>query len=298
MKNYLFLFVFILAACEAEVSEPAVQDDIELNYELLDCVSVEASAETLEVLTWNIENYPTNPSFTPEYVLGTIVGSEFDLYGLQEIENPYYIRIIESVSNYKTIIDDDIFSGINDDYHLGYVYNTETLNLIDATVLTGEEFDSYYFPRRPLLGVFENLENGDEFIVINLHLKCCGGDTNNARRTEASKRLKAFIDREYPDSKVIVLGDFNGVIYPEQDSNFENFIQDSEDYFFADMSIATGDDEFWSYPSYPSHIDHILLSDEWYMIYVNSVTLRVDLCDSRYSSFISDHRPVLTLLNN
>ena len=43
---------------------------------------------------------------------------------------------------------------------------------------------------------------------------------------------------------------------------FDIFIKDDGNYQFVDMGIAFGSSENWSYPTWPSHLDHILISNE------------------------------------
>ncbi len=63
------------------------------------------------------------------------------------------------------------------------------------------------------------------------------------------------------------------------------------------MEIAFGDNDYWSFPSWPSHIDHILITDELFNETYNVQTLLIDEqffnTTSQYVSFISDHRPLL-----
>ena len=39
-------------------------------------------------------------------------------------------------------------------------------------------------------------------------------------------------------------------------------LDDFENYLFTDMDIAQGNSNGWSYPSWPSHLDHILITNE------------------------------------
>ena len=43
---------------------------------------------------------------------------------------------------------------------------------------------------------------------------------------------------------------------------FQIIIDDSENFLFADIEIAEGTSLNWSYPWWPSHIDHILITNE------------------------------------
>ena len=96
----------------------------------------------------------------------------------------------------------------------------------------------------------------------------------------------------------IILGDLNDVITDSQNNNvFLDFIE-SEYFQFADYDIAVGSSSNWSYPSWPSHIDHIIISDELYSAvdFSEVQTFKIDEYLnggwSFYDQYISDHRPV------
>jgi len=158
--------------------------------------------------------------------------------------------------------------------------------------------DSYAFPRPPVQ-IEVSHTNGLSVILINIHLKCCDGQENIWRRKDASEQLKEYIDTTYPNQEVILLGDYNDEISnnPDEDNVFYNFIEDDQNYLFTDMDIALGNSSGWSYPSWPSHIDHILVTDELFDNIIQSQTLSIDSCDSQYLYNISDHRPVILQLS-
>jgi hypothetical protein len=70
---------------------------------------------------------------------------------------------------------------------------------------------------------------------------------------------------------------------------------------FADMDLALGSSSGWSYPSWPSHIDHILITNELVsdLLQPETVVESIDIAShltggwSMYDSNISDHRPVV-----
>ncbi|MBD0405117.1 endonuclease/exonuclease/phosphatase family protein [Flammeovirga sp. EKP202] len=282
---------------------------IEYDDTLVKCLNVAASNETLEVLTWNIEHFPKHEE-TTGIVNATIAESDYDLWGVQEIEGVSFLKQVKQVNpKYSVLVDTDIAKGVNNDYHLAYVYQNERLELLDQQVLASGDFDGYYFPRRPLLAKFLNKVNNQTFYVINLHLKCCNREyddreSDKQRRTEASKRLQKYIDENLDNEYVIVLGDFNEEIYPTSTSSFKNFIDDSGNYAFSTMDQAKSDNSLdKSYPNWwpnGSHIDHILITNEWFNKYQKSYTLSLDQC-SEYEYFepkVSDHRPVMTVFRN
>ena len=109
--------------------------------------------------------------------------------------------------------------------------------------------------------------------------------------------LKEYVDTNLPEDKVIIIGDFNDIIFSSSGEviTFQNFLDDSDNYEFADYDIAKTS-ESWSYPDWPSHIDHMLITNELFN-QVNSIeTLLLDNCQSSYLTAISDHRPVMISL--
>jgi predicted extracellular nuclease len=113
--------------------------------------------------------------------------------------------------------------------------------------------------------------------------------------------IKDYIQNELPDDRVIVLGDLNDLIQEGPANNvFEPFLELPEDYLFADMPIAQGPSSSWSFPGWPSHLDHLLISDELFTDF-NASSTEVACLDiaahmeggwSEYDYNVSDHRPV------
>ena len=162
----------------------------------------------------------------------------------------------------------------------------------------------HYFAYRPPYVVHITF-NDAEYIIINVHFKCCGDGNleddywdEEFRRLKANEYLKAYIDENFNNQNVIVLGDFNDDIAEDSDNNvFMNFINDTQNYYFSDMHIAEGPSSDWSFPNWPSHLDHILITNELFDNFnTNHVfTFRVDDYMSnwnQYDNYISDHRPV------
>ena len=95
-----------------------------------------------------------------------------------------------------------------------------------------------------------------------------------------------------------MLGDFNDdIVESNQNNVFIDFINDSENYFFADTHIANGPSSDWSFPNWPSHLDHILITNELFDDVNNENTFTFKIDDymngwSNYDYYISDHRPV------
>ena len=257
---------------------------------------------TFEVVTWNIEWFPKNGSVTVDSVGKIIEFLDVDLLGLQEIDDTTVCRqMINNLPDYELFMDDDWFGG------LAYVYKTSSINIQSIYKIYDTSPFWNAFPRSPL--VMELSFMGQEFIVINNHFKCCGdglldiGNSSDeeARRYEASSLLKQYIDTNFPSSRVIVMGDLNDVLTDSEPNNvFQLFLDDPSNYLFADETIAAGSSTDWSFPGWPSHLDHILITNELFSEFSNSgsgvQTIKVDDFMSGgfadYDQYISDHRPV------
>ena len=185
------------------------------------------------------------------------------------------------------------------DINLAYIYNASTIIIHTIYEIFIDDWSS--FPRSPL--VLEFSYKNEDFIIINNHLKCCDYDypEEKNRRESALNKLQQYIIDEFYNKKVIIIGDMNDSITDNESSNvFTNFLNDSL-FYFADIDIAFGSSSNWSYPTYPSHIDHIIISNEIFDIFNSSdlttvQTLKIDNelngGWTEYDLNISDHRPV------
>jgi exonuclease III len=63
------------------------------------------------------------------------------------------------------------------------------------------------------------------------------------------------------------------------------------------MLLAESDRDSWSYPGWPSHIDHILVTNELFDLVDITLTIAFDGCFEDYFEIISDHRPVMIKLS-
>ena len=96
-----------------------------------------------------------------------------------------------------------------------------------------------------------------------------------------------------------MLGDLNDILTDAQINNvFQMILEDPENYYFADTDIAYGNSSDWSFPSWPSHLDHVLITDELFdgINTFEVQTIKIDdYLDggwNEYDQNISDHRPV------
>lgn len=257
---------------------------------------------TFEVITWNIEWFPNNGQTTADSVAQIMTALDADVYAIQEIDDTTLFRqTIDNLADYELFIHPGYFAG------LCYVYNTTAVSIDSIYKIYDTPTYWHNFPRAPL--VMELKFGGEKIIIINNHWKCCGDGVLNVnsindeetRRYYASSLLKTYIDSNFQQQRVILTGDLNDILTDAPANNvFQNFIDDSTSYQFADMDIATGSTGYWSYPSWPSHLDHMLMSGAVIAEFADSEsdiqTLKIEhnlaFGWSWYNSNISDHRPV------
>lgn len=286
MKNILLLVLLLLVQF---VNSQSISD---INF---------GTDETFEVVTWNIEWFPKDGYTTVNYVKEILNALDADVIAVQEIDDKTTFRQIGAdMANYNCFIPDGDYSS------LGYFYNVNHVELLDYYQIYTTSSYWNTFPRAPL--VMELNAQGEKFYIINNHLKCCGdgdldlGNTSDEeyRRYMAANLIKQYIDNNLSNKNVIVVGDFNDEITDnDADNIFHNILTDADNYTFADMEIATGSSENFSYPSWPSHLDHILITNELFDDFNRQEsyieTQKIDEYMGgwwNYDSHVSDHRPV------
>ncbi len=262
---------------------------------------------TFEVMTWNLEHFAKAGLTTVDYAAQIIFYLDIDVVGLQEIEDSGYftglveeLNILDSSACWAGYRSNEAAYNLN----IAFVYNSCNVSL--NSVFEIQTNNSNAFPRPPLIIDF-NFDR-QRFRVINNHLKCCGNGTlenddwdEEVRRQSASLLLEDYISNTLNGQNVIIIGDYNDEIdEPEAQNVFWNFISQSDSFKFIDMDIANGSSTDFSYPGWPSHIDHILITAELFDEAANSGsvvrTIRIDdYLDNGWAEYdenISDHRPV------
>ena len=255
---------------------------------------------SLDIATWNIEWFPKNNQITVDYVIEIINLLEFDILGIQELDDTtMFNEMLDSLPSYSGYHESSWFAG------LAYIYRTDLVEINDIFEIYTSSPYWNAFPRSPML--MDLNFGGENYIIINNHFKCCGDgllDLNDEsdeenRRYTAMNLLKAYIDENLSNEKVIVLGDLNDDISESYPNNvFQDVLNDSNNYQFADLSIAQGNSSEWSFPNWPSHLDHILITNELFEGVDSIVANTIKIDDYmnggwiEYDQNISDHRPV------
>lgn len=293
MKTYIVIFLFLLSSYS-------------LLSQTLNLPSF-GSDSTLEVVTWNIESFPKNGEATFDYIVDIVQSLDVDIIAFQEVsDTTAFKQMMNNLPEYGYSFRLNYYVG------LAYIYKTETVQINNIY----EIYNSYQywstFPRAPFVMDFNYLNQ--RFIIINNHLKCCGdgvidysdSDDEENKRYNAVNLLRSYIDSYLSGNNVFVVGDFNDEITDETQNNvFRSFINYPDDFLFADMGIAQSNSSDWSYPAWPSHLDHILITNELFNDFQNQdsdiQTQKIDQYLTNgwyeYSENVSDHRPVAIKLN-
>ncbi len=292
MHKFHLVVFFVVAILGMSLSCDENSDQSKSGVFYSDCVTTFEQDENFEVVTFNLEQFPKKNN-TIMHVAELLVHLNADVVAVQEISNEGALKeLADKMEEWEYVYSPNSSGSLTP----GFLIKMSEIELIEDETRALFEDDNYRFPRSPLMVKVKHRKSGVESYLINLHLKAMGDEESVQRRLLASHKLKELLDEEYSHDYVIVLGDFNDELdeeNPEQNV-FHNFIV-SENYRFTDMSIAQGEEENWSYPGWPSHIDHILISDEWFDAVDTTMTLSPDACFDNYEKFISDHRPVVSV---
>lgn len=257
---------------------------------------------TLDIMTWNIEHFPKEGQTTIDYVTQIIYALDPDVIAMQEVDVPAdFETFIAQLDGYEGYYQNNEYA------RLAYIYKSD-LQVNDIFQIFTQFQYSNVFPRPPI--VMDITFNGENVILINNHLKCCGNgilDPSNTsdeenRRRLAVNTLHSYMTATYPENNIILMGDLNDILTENDPDNnvFATWTEDSANFKFADMDIAEGPESGWSYPSWPSHLDHMLVSNELFdELDDPNTTIEVLKIDNffpggwnGYDSNVSDHRPV------
>ncbi len=265
---------------------------------------------TFEVATWNLlffgaaNSGPVNDSLQLARVRDVILGTDADLWGVQEVSRgAAFAQLVSQLPGYGGLLVNDpaVPNGADhyDSFELkvGLIFKRSTIEIVGARVILTELEPA--FAGRPPLEVKARLTLGGavrDVVIIVLHAKANAQVSSWERRAAAALGLKEYLDTAWAGDPVFVPGDWNDdvdeSITPGRDTPYRTFV-DAADWAFptAELSAAGA----VSILGFPDVIDHILASDEtmaWYSPGSASV-YRVDEYIPRYEETTSDHLPVL-----
>jgi len=247
----------------------------------------------IEVVTWNIENFPKLGQRTIDSVASIITSLNADIYCLQEISNMAMFTDLAEILDEYSYVASDATEYLN----LVVLYKKNQFIVRNQSSLFTDNM--YEFAYRPPLRIEMTFlgQNAIDFTLINMHLKCCDNGFN--RRVASSDILYDYLNSSVQAGILnhIVVGDWNDDISdPYSENSFNIFLDDTENYKYVTYENAlSGTNIHDSYPSYPSFIDHIMISKDLFDESGDGdvQTLRLGDYISGYDEIISDHRPVV-----
>ena len=251
---------------------------------------------TLEVASWNIQNFPRQGEASVDKVRAVMARLDLDIYAIQEVEDTLaFIRLVNGLSGYSGMYSDDDYGNFY--MKTGIVYKTSVVTVHDRRSLFRYN-DSVTRPPMELTVTASHNGRTFDFKLIVLHLKAGGSSGDQAERRATCRLLKDHIDDELRgggELDYIVAGDWNDKLDdPPYYNVFQEFLDDSLDYRFLTWPLR-GSSAHGSHIGSGSLIDHIMVTSDALVEYGSgtTVTLRLDDELANYEQLISDHRPVL-----
>ena len=261
-------------------------------------VSPRGTEETFDIATWNVREFPRQGQRTIDTLAILIQDLQLDLIAMEEITDTLAFQdLVSQLDGWA-----GLYSPDNNPLGLlktGILYRTDQITVVSWEPIFWNNW--YEFPRPPIrLTIEANLPTGTfSFYLIVMHLKALSDQESQERRRQAVLLLKEYLDQlvpYLPDQDWLVVGDWNDELTDSEANNvFWPLLQDSTNYHFLTLPLA-GNPYWASYPYYNSLIDHLMATTDALGEYGENgetITLRLDDEYGRYSTVISDHRPVM-----
>lgn len=239
------------------------------------------SFASIKITSYNIRNFGKKGSYTDLKELRSMVSQlNSDIIGVQEIVNKTrFQKFIEQGQTQHKVI----FSkcGGRGDQHLGIVYNSQKLKLIefheeaeisDVSLEESNELGCNGSLRPILIGNFIEISTRRNLLIMVVHLKAGGGWESITRRAKQFEIISKTISKyENAGNKdIVVLGDFNTTGYVLRNTDYLNFQRLISTTKSFDISEQIECSAYWSGIVWddnieePSILDHILFSNNIY----------------------------------
>lgn len=176
-----------------------------------DIVPAVGSVATLDVASWNIENFPASNQ-TAANVADLITSLDFDMVMVEEIASiDSWNELVARLPSYRAVLSSHVYSS-GTYQKLGVLYRADTITIGAVSELFRYDSD---FPR-PALSMPVTFDDGVHlplsFELMGLHLKAGTQPSDIRRRTDAIVKLDQFVQNQITEggeSKLIILGDYN-----------------------------------------------------------------------------------------
>lgn len=278
--------------------------------------------DTLEVVNWNLEFFGDNANELPQEMtkVRTIMNNlNADIYALEEVVNVDSLASLISsingsygykVSQFATGASSPASGNYPSAQKLAFVYRNGMVRNITERPLLKSSTAAYtnwaagrfpYFVTAEVLGSDSTWQ---QMRFVILHAKAFSDTESCDKRYYGSIEMKDTLDTYYANDKLIILGDYNDdfdvSICPNYNaSTYSSLVNDSIDNnSYKSPTLPLSKMGVASTVSYPSFIDHVMLSNELWPFYITGsaemLKAKVTSWVTGYSSYVSDHYPIRT----
>ena len=293
--------------------------------------------KTLEVVNWNMEWFgssdptlgPSNKAQQKANAQTILPAIGADLYALVEVVDTAALGNIvrSSMPGYNYIIcnygshGNPFESGASPMSSLqkeAFVYNTAVISNIDTTSLlsngvntaadlTNPNYSYWSSGRYPFMMTADvnlgGIVKRVHFVAVHAKANTSPTATSYDRRKNGAIALHDYLNTQYPDDPIIILGDFN--------DDLDSTITDGISPRYSSYKVFTDDAASFSSPTltalsltgkkstiaYNDVIDHVVVSNEMKPFFLNaSATVLTDVASlvANYGTTTSDHYPIFT----
>lgn len=258
------------------------------------------SPDTLEIATWNIENFPDEAG-TPRYVADIITSLDLDVIVVEEIANTDAWReLIDRLREHDGVLSTHRYS-LNEYQKIGVIYRTSMVTPGELALLF--ETDPYAFPRPPLVvpvAIDDHVHPPLQLELLGVHLKAGVADEDGARRRAAvaaiDTHLRAQIDGG-GEAEVILAGDYNEIVTTTAgQTNLAPILAAPDRYTLRTRPLADAGE--YSYVPSSRLIDHITTTAALASRFASArvVIPSLQTTYSGYLTHVSDHLPVVLVV--
>ncbi len=262
-----------------------------------DVVAAVGSPDTLEIATWNIENFPADAG-TPRYVAELIASLDLDVIVVEEIaDEEAWRELLDRLREHEGVLSSHTYSAL--DYQkIGVIYRAGLITPGAPKLLF--PIDPYAFPRPPLslsIEIDDGVHPARRLELIGVHLKAGvapeDGDRRRAAVVALDAHLRAQVDGGGEDD-VILAGDYNEIVTTAGGRANLAAILGAPDRYTLRTRPSADAGEISFVPS-SRLLDHITttaaLADE--LAGARVVIPRLHATYSGYLAHVSDHLPVI-----
>lgn len=253
------------------------------------------TADTIEIGTWNIENYPKT-SESKNMVSKVLNRLDVDIMAVEEVSNTQaFTELLAEMPKFSGVIAGQ--NGGQKSQNVGLIFRTAEFKVVASEDLFRGEGEA--FPRPPLMVRLDPVKEGqNDIVAIVVHLKAFGDEDSVQRREQANVKLEAYASAllaKEPSLQVILLGDFNQPLLTNAEREvFRPWYDRPETYSIKTESLVTKKDYTFFGGQRFSVIAHIITSNNFTMN--EPMVPKLQTAISSFETHASDHLPVVATI--